>query len=328
MKRQPQIDTLGLVGTNFGRYYIKKMVGSGSVGIVYLAQDVLLKRDVAVKVFPHSLASNQEAMNYFFEEASKTASLKHPGIARVDDVGHKGGRAFMVMEWLDGRTLEEELREKGRLPVERVAGLLDQICDILAYVHSQHIVHRDLKPSNVMLVTNESGQETIHILDFAIARSLDTTIRETLRSHDTYYASPEQLRGGATDERSDIYSLGVMIFELLTGERPFKADSIHNAAPPPLCQFCPSIPQAVENVVLKALAKDPIERYQSATDLAEDFHRAASYDQLLAFTWADSLKLLIVRFAKWAGWLSSLDQDVLDEYINFQGRRAMWRAMS
>jgi serine/threonine-protein kinase len=333
MKRRPQIDTLGLVGTYLDRYYIKEIVSSGGMGTVYRAQHKFTGYDVAVKVLHSTLAADQKITNLPYYKESTTASLKHPSIVPVTDTWYEEGLAFMVMEWVDGRTLEEELSENGRLPVECVADLLDQICDAVAYAHSCGIILRDLKPSSLMLTENGA----IKIMDFGIARVLGSSQMTRIgRITGTIeYMSPEQAHGQKTDARSDIYSLGIVLYEMLTGQVPFDADSVremialHNAAPPPpMRQICPFIPQAIEDVVLKALGKQPEDRYQTALELAHAFRRAANLaSETLAFTWIDTLKLLIVRFARWAGWLSSLDQDVLDEYINFQERRAVQHAV-
>ncbi len=285
--------------------------------------------------------------NRFFDEASLMARLNHSSIARVIDAGCGQGNAFVVTEWFGARTLETELSEEGKLPLDRVAALMEQICGALEYAHSRGVIHRNVKPSNIVLDQNGS----VYITDFGIAAGINTLqgestrlTRETLGTAE--YMSPEQITGyKRIDHRADIYSVGVMAYEMLTSHTPFERDTEFavkaaqvNEPPPSLRLLCQVIPQPVEDVVLKALAKNPDDRYQNATDLSRDFRRAASMglsanlsslaisdssgDQLPAFTRVDRLKLLLVRFARWAGWLSSLDQDVLDEYINFQERKA------
>src|SRR5262245_17578661 len=225
----------------------------------------------------------------FLAQARNTAALRHPSIIRINDVDQtEEGWAYMVMEWLDKRTLWDELRKQGPLPIERASRLLDQICAAVEYAHSKNVIHRDLKPGNIMLVADEHGEpdgEAIRILDFGIAKVLDATLGINTQVAGTYYyTSPEQLtRGAAIDRRADIYSLGVVLYQMLISKMPFEADSmpemirLHCEAPPmPLREVNPAIPQAVEDVVLKALAKKPADRHQSATELARAFRNAAN----------------------------------------------------
>ncbi|MGH9842453.1 MAG: protein kinase domain-containing protein, partial [Blastocatellia bacterium] len=284
MGQQTKIDPLGLVGTHLDRYYIKEIVGSGGMGAVYRAKHEFGGYDVAVKVLHSNLAADQDMVEYFFEEARKTASLRHPHIVRIMDVGRENGRAFLVMEWLDGKTLEEELKEKKALPLGRVAHLLEEIAEAIEYAHDRNVIHRDLKPGNIMLVS-DAGRETIRVLDFGVAKVLDAASSANTRITGTpFYASPEQGKKGAKiDRRSDIYNLGVMLYELLSGERPFDADSAEETrnlhcetAPPSLRQKNPSLPPAIEEIVFRALAKQPADRHQTVTELARAFRQASS----------------------------------------------------
>jgi len=282
-------DPLGLIGEKLNRYRIEEFAGRGGMSVVYRARHEIGEYVVAVKVLDPELAGDPKMVSSFLAEARNTAALRHPSIIRINDVDQtEEGWAYLVMEWLDGRTLYDELRRHGPLPVERASRLLDQICAAVEYAHSKNVIHRDLKPGNIMLVAGEEGEpdgEAIRILDFGIAKVLDATLGINTQVAGTYYyTSPEQLtRGAAIDRRADIYSLGVVLYQMLIGEMPFKADSMPEmirlhceASPRPLREVNPAIPQAIEDVVLKALAKKPSARHQSATELARALRNAAN----------------------------------------------------
>src|SRR5215813_13626437 len=282
-------DPLGLIGEKLNRYRIEEFAGRGGMSVVYRARHEIGEYVVAVKVLDPELAGDPRMVSAFLAEARNTAALRHPLIIRINDVDQtEEGWAYLVMEWLDGRTLYDELKEHGPLSVERASRLLDHICGAVEHAHGKNVIHRDLKPGNIMLVAGEHGgheEETIRILDFGIAKVLDATLGINTQVAGTYYyTSPEQLtKGAAIDRRADIYSLGVVLYQTLTGEKPFEADSmpemikLHCEAPPrPPREVNPAIPQAVEDVVLKALAKKPADRYQSATELARAFRNAAN----------------------------------------------------
>jgi serine/threonine protein kinase/Tfp pilus assembly protein PilF len=282
-------DPLGLIGEKLNRYRIEELAGRGGMSVVYRARHEIGNYVVAVKVLDPELAGDPKMISSFLAEARNTAALRHPSIIRINDVDQtEEGWAYLVMEWLDGRTLYDELRRHGPLPIERASRLLDQICAAVEHAHGKNVIHRDLKPGNIMLVAGEQGEhegEAIRILDFGIAKVLDATLGINTQAAGTYYyTSPEQLTRGATiDRRADIYSLGVVLYQMLTGEMPFKADSMPEmirlhceVSPRPLREVNPAIPQAVEDVVLKALAKRPADRYLSATELARAFRNAAN----------------------------------------------------
>ncbi|MBO0720302.1 MAG: protein kinase [Blastocatellia bacterium] len=279
-------DPLGLIGERLNRYKIEEFAGQGGMSVVYRARHEIGDFVVAIKILDPALAGDPKMVSAFLAEARNTAALRHPSIVRINDVDQtEEGWAYLVMEWLEGRTLYDELKEKGYLSIERVTGLLDLICGAIEYAHTKGIIHRDLKPGNIMLVADEREEETIRILDFGIAKVLDSTYGTNTQVAGTYfYTSPEQLTKGAPiDRRADIYSLGIVLYQMLTGERPFDADSmpemikLHCEASPKLLREINSqIPQPVEEVVLKAIAKKPADRYQSATDLARAFRNAAS----------------------------------------------------
>jgi TonB family protein len=287
MNSQVKRDPYKFIGTNLERYEIQELVGIGGMGVVYRAQHEITKARVAIKILrPDLTISNEEGVGFFFEEATKTVSLRHPMIIKVISADYTpDGSAYMVMEWLDGRTLADEMKEHGPPPLPRVIGLLEQIADAVAYAHRKGIIHRDLKPSNIMLVREESGEESIRVLDFGIAKVLSTTIGTNTRVAGTsYYISPEQtIAHSPIDQGADIYSLGIILYQLLTGQVPFEGDSegqvmdMHRSIlPRPLRDIRPDIPQAIEDVVLKAIAKRPLDRFPTAIDFARAFRQAAN----------------------------------------------------
>jgi TonB family protein len=280
-------DPYKLVGTNLERYEIQELVGIGGMGVVYSAQHEITKARVAIKILrPDLTISNEDGVAFFFEEATKTVALRHPLIIKVISADYTpDGSAYMVMEWLDGRTLAEEMKENGTPSLQRVIDLLEQIADAVAYAHRKGIIHRDLKPSNIMLVREEGGEESIRVLDFGIAKVLSTTIGTNTRVAGTsYYISPEQtIAHSPIDQGADIYSLGIILYQLLTGQVPFEGDSegqvmdMHRSIlPRPLREIRPDIPQAIEDVVLKAIAKRPLDRFPTAIDFARAFRKAAN----------------------------------------------------
>lgn len=292
MQRQTILDPFRLVGSSLGQYHLLELVGIGGMGAVYKAQHARLEDEVALKILKpdlvlesRRLGANLQAL--FLEEARNTSRLKHPNIVSVRDCAIEADRTFLVMEWLEGQTLEELLEKEKVLPPDRLSYFLGQICDGMSYAHRMGIIHRDLKPSNIMIVKDHRSEEVVKILDFGIGKALTSTFHINTRIIGApYYASPEQLKVGAKiDRRADVYSLGVMTYHLLTGSLPFNSDSIgalvnqHLQEPPPsLSEIRPEISPAIEEVVLKALAKRPENRYQSVDELARAFRKAVSLE--------------------------------------------------
>src|SRR5271165_3377749 len=274
-------------GTKLGPYEIQSPLGAGGMGEVYRAKDTRLDRTVAVKILPSHLSDNPEARQRFDREARAISSLNHPNICTMHDVGHQDGIDFLVMEFLEGETLAERLL-KGPLPTELVLKYGVEICEGLERAHKSGVVHRDLKPGNVMLT--KTGAK---LMDFGLAKatpgatpasSLTMTIShpsadQPLTAEGTIvgtfqYMSPEQTEGKEADARSDIFSLGAVLYEMATGKRAFTGKSqasivaaILASEPPPISIAQPMSPPALEQVVKSCLAKDPEERFQTVHDL-------------------------------------------------------------
>ena len=263
------------------RYQIQNILGRGGMGIVYQAYDPVLQRTVAIKVLPPQLTIDAEFVARFQREAIASANLRHAHIVTVHDVGQQDGEYFIIMEYLEGITLEQWLTHHGPMPVVQASKVLDQIAGALDHAHSRGIIHRDVKPSNIML----DAQGRAVLMDFGLVRAgegLGPTRSTTIMGTPEYMA-PEQILGQVIDRRTDIYALGVVVYELLSGKTPFSHTTplatayahVHEA-PSPLRSINKAIPQSIEAVVLKALAKDPAARYQSAGDLARDFSQGIS----------------------------------------------------
>jgi eukaryotic-like serine/threonine-protein kinase len=270
-----------------GRYELDGIVGRGGMAEVYRARDLRLDRVVAVKTLREDLARDQTFQARFRREAQSAASLNHPSIVAVYDTGEDTTATshvpFIVMEYVDGRTIRDLLRDDRRLLPERALEITDGVLRALDYSHRAGIVHRDIKPGNVML--NRQGE--IKVMDFGIARAVaDTqaTMTQTAQVIGTaQYLSPEQARGERVDARSDLYSVGCLLYELLTGRPPFTGDSPvaiayqHvREAPIPPSRVDPELPPWADPIVLRAMEKDPDERYQSAADMRSDVQRALS----------------------------------------------------
>jgi serine/threonine protein kinase/tetratricopeptide (TPR) repeat protein len=280
-------DPYHLVGrTLVDRYRIDALVGVGGMGAVYSAHHLGIDRHVAIKILQPNIAlGNEHLLGLFEREAKMIGHLNHENIANVMDAGRTSdGIAYIAMEWLDGRTLEEELAACGPLSFQRMMEILRQVAAALEAAHAKHIIHRDLKPANVMLVKREDGREQVKVLDFGVAKIVSETTASPVSAPmgTPHYASPEQFQtGGQIDGRSDIYSLGVMLYQMLTGSLPFCTTSVHEliklqltAPPPPLRQLRPDAPAGVEELVNRMLAKDPNLRPQRAGDVPTLLARA------------------------------------------------------
>jgi CheY-like chemotaxis protein/predicted Ser/Thr protein kinase len=256
-----------------GRYEIIKELGQGAMGIVYQALDPNIQRVVALKVLRPALTSDPEFRQRFRREARSAGRLIHPGIVTIFDAAEEGDTSFLVMEYLEGPTLDHVIEEHGALPPARVRHIAMQICDALDYAHDAQVIHRDIKPSNILLLPGDR----VKLTDFSIARVVaEPRLTHTGIVGTLDYMSPEQATDQDIDRRTDIYALGVVLFESLTGQPPFRADNpgatllkvISEPMPSPRA-LNPSVPAEMEAIILKATAKDRTQRYQTAAHMRQ-----------------------------------------------------------
>lgn len=261
------------------RYRIKRKIGGGGMANVYLARDIILERDVAIKVLRLEFANDEEFIERFDREAQAATSLSHPNIVNIYDVGEEDHILYMVMEYIDGLTLKEYIMQHGPLPVEDALEVMKQLTDAINHAHANGLIHRDIKPQNILM----DHYGNVKVTDFGIAIALSATALTQTNAilGSVHYLSPEQARGGMATKKSDIYSLGIVLYELLTGQLPFSGQSPISIAlkhlqneTPSVRSIDASIPQSVENIVLKATAKDPFHRYNSVYDMEQALHEA------------------------------------------------------
>ena len=257
------------------RYEIIKTIGEGGMANVYLADDKILERKVAIKVLRGDLSSDEKFIRRFKREALSVSNLSHPNIVEVYDVGEEDGNYYIVMEYIEGKTLKQLLQKRGALTLTEVIDIMSQLTDGLSHAHEAYIIHRDIKPQNIMIEDNG----LIKITDFGIAMALNSTQLTQTNSvmGSVHYLPPEQAQGKGSTIKSDIYSLGILMYELLTGSVPYKGDTAVEIALkhmkeklPSIRKQNPTIPQSVENIVIKATAKNPKNRYDSVRDMYND----------------------------------------------------------
>jgi Tol biopolymer transport system component len=264
--------TTDVKGKTLGKYEIVEEIGRGGMAIVYKALQPSLKRHVALKVLPAQLTFDTVFVSRFQQEAAAAAKLHHPNIVTIHDVDEEDGTYYIVMQYLEGRPLSQVIREEGPLSPQRAVNIAQQLAEAVDYAHSQGFVHRDIKPSNVIV----DPQDHATLTDFGIVKAADgTSLTRTGTLVGTpEYMSPEQVRGLEVDHRSDVYSLGVVAYEMLAGRAPFRGDTatvLHSHVyepPPPLGQVSPRVPGRMESVLQRALAKIPEQRYQTAGEMA------------------------------------------------------------
>ncbi|MCF6410518.1 Stk1 family PASTA domain-containing Ser/Thr kinase [Pseudalkalibacillus salsuginis] len=267
------------------RYKILEIIGDGGMAVVYKAEDLILDRIVAVKVLRSEYSTDEDFIRRFRREAESATSLNHPNVVNIVDVGEEEQIYFIVMEYVKGKTLKQIIRENGPLSPERAVEIMKQISSAIAHAHEHHIVHRDIKPHNILIDENGNAKVT----DFGIA--LAATSATITHTHSVlgsvHYFSPEQARGGIANNKSDIYSLGVVFYEMVTGRLPFSGESAVSVAlkhlqekfPEPKL-INPDIPQSIENIILKAMAKNPNERFENVQALEEDLRTVLDPDRI------------------------------------------------
>ncbi|GGA33172.1 hypothetical protein GCM10007416_02350 [Kroppenstedtia guangzhouensis] len=268
-----------------GRYEVISRIGGGGMAVVYKARDVLLNRHVAIKVLNESLSNDAEFVKRFSREAQAAASLSHPNVVNVYDVGQENHTHYIVMELVEGPTLKEYIQQYSPLTPEEIVSIASQICDALAHAHENQIVHRDVKPHNILLGYNGRAKVT----DFGIARaSTSSTITQAGSvMGSVHYFSPEQARGGLIGHKSDIYSLGVVLYEMVTGRLPFDGDSAISIAMKHLQDpvedpsgLNPDVPPEIHRIILKAMEKDPDQRFETALEMKQELDEIFHYDRM------------------------------------------------
>ena len=258
-----------------GRYELFERVGEGGMSVVYKAKDKLLNRFVAIKILKPEFINDPKFIDSFRRESQNAASMTHPNIVNIYDVGREGNIHYIVMELIEGRALSDLIKEQGPMPYPKVIVLSKQIAAALSFAHKNHIIHRDVKPHNVMITPNGTAK----ITDFGIAKAVNAaTIVDNTDGivGSVHYFSPEQARGGYVDEKSDIYSLGIVMYEMLTGQVPFDGDNPVNIAlqhingeMTPPSKVVSGVPPALEHIIMKCCDKYPVNRYASADELIE-----------------------------------------------------------
>jgi serine/threonine protein kinase len=272
------------------KYRVENLIGSGGTSVVYKAEHLQLRRPVAIKMLKSHLVTDDDSKRRFEQEARAVSSLNHPNVLNVFDVGvTKYGEPYIVMEYLQGISLGEVIAKNGRLPVKRAMHIFVQACNALAHAHKKEVLHRDVKPSNIMLVASDDDPDFVKIVDFGLAKlaALTGEFHKLTKTGEVFgspvYMSPEQCTGKKLDGRTDIYSMGVVMFETLTGRPPFKErtsiETIRRQikdAPPRISEILTGgeVPKVIETIVNKTLAKNPEERYETMDDLrlALEFH--------------------------------------------------------
>lgn len=259
------------------RYEIIDKVGSGGMSDVYKAKCHKLNRYVAIKVLKPEFSEDKNFVSKFRVEAQSAAGLSHPNIVNVFDVGEDNGIYYIVMELIEGITLKKYIERKGKLPVKEAVSILIQVAQGIEAAHNNHIIHRDIKPQNIII----SKEGKVKVTDFGIARAASTNTISSNAMGSVHYISPEQAKGGFIDEKSDIYSLGITLYEMVTGRLPFEGDStvsialqhVQNELPSPLI-YVPDLPISVEKIIEKCTQKKPDRRYLKVSSLIADLKKS------------------------------------------------------
>ncbi|MDD3243130.1 MAG: Stk1 family PASTA domain-containing Ser/Thr kinase, partial [Eubacteriales bacterium] len=267
-----------------GKYRVLDLKGTGGMAQVFRAQDMENGRIVAIKVLKPEHMQDEEIVHRFMMETQIASTYSHRNIVKTYETGCEAGMHYIVMEFIDGDTLQEYIHAKGRLDVEETLRIGQQICAALFYAHSHRLIHRDIKPQNILLT--EDG--VAKVADFGIAKAptMDTATVGDSALGSVHYISPEQARGNPVDEKTDIYSMGVVLYEMSTGQVPFSGDTPVSVAlkqvqeePRPPRQLRPEIPKALERIILKAMMKNPAARYDNAREMARDLEKVLLYPE-------------------------------------------------
>ena len=275
-------------GARLGRFEILSRIGAGGMGEVFKARDTLLNRNVAIKILPRGFADDAQSRTRFEREARAISQLNHPHICTLHDVGHDEGLIYLVMEYIEGESLADKI-SRGPLPLEEVVRYGAEIADALSRAHASGVVHRDLKPSNVMITGSGAKLLDFGLAKVVVARQMPDSESPTIDARDNsltadglivgtlQYMSPEQLQDQPVGTNTDIFALGMLLYEMITGRRAFEGDSrasiiaaILKSEPPPLQSVAPATPHALDRLIRKCLQKDPGQRWQSARDLADE----------------------------------------------------------
>lgn len=273
-----------MIGEKLGPYEIREEIGRGGMGIVYRAYHPSLDREIAIKVLPPHLIHNRELVQRFLREARAVAKLNHPNIVTVHDVGEHEGTYYFAMQLVDGIGLDQAIAEKGAFSLEETKSIVKQVAGALGYAHQRDIIHRDVKPGNIII--DSTGQAVL--TDFGIAKAItDTRLTQTGTSLGSpEYMSPEQAKGKPADHRSDLYSLGVVFYKLLTGCAPYSGETPlglavqHISEPvPAIRDVMPALPGYIDTIIQKLMAKEPSNRYQSASDLIRSLAMEGSVEE-------------------------------------------------
>jgi len=278
------------------RYQIIKSVGEGGMANVYLAYDTILDRNVAVKILRGDLSNDEKFVRRFQREALSASSLAHPNIVEVYDVGEDNGEYYIVMEYIEGKHLKSLLKKRGKLTLSEAVDIMMQITDGMSVAHDSYIIHRDIKPQNIMILENG----LVKITDFGIAMAMNATQLTQTNSvmGSVHYLPPEQASGQGSTLQSDIYSMGIVMYELITGSLPFKGDNAVEIALkhlkesiPDIREFAPNVPNSIVNIIKRATAKNPKNRYNDAREMHEDLKTclddARSMEPIISFKYSE-----------------------------------------